>query len=276
MVTAEPGELGEQPMRRMSLSSIADEEGTDKGTVGPSEGWRAHNYTDIYSVYLDPLRDQTINFLEIGLGVEGPDWHAEIAQGRNAQGGASLRMWYRYLSNAKIFGIDINPASFLDNDRVTTAVVDQGDPGQLQNFLDRHQITTFDVIIDDGSHRPDHQQISFSSLFPCLAPGGLYFIEDLLDNGHGDRMDNRYSNHEFLNTRKVFREFGVSGRFPVPNALRCPEDIRGTIESVAFHCPAVVPTSGIRHLRAMLTGKRSGPRFVAGQEELCVIRKRAL
>ncbi len=263
-------------MGRMSLSSIADEEGTDKGTIGPTDGWAAHNYTDVYSVYLDPLRDKPITFLEIGLGVEGPEWHAEIAQGKNAQGGASLRMWYRYLSKANIFGIDINPAGFLDNNRVATAVVDQGDPGQLESFLDRHQITTLDVIVDDGSHRPDHQQISFSWLFPYLAPGGLYFIEDLLANGQGDGMDNRYSNHECLNTRRVFREFEVSGRFPIPNALNRPEDIRGTIESVAFHCPAVTASSGITRLRAMLRGKRARPRFVAGQEELCVIRKRDL
>ena len=37
----------------------------------------------------------------------------------------------------------------------------------------------FDVIIDDGSHRPMHQQISLVSLYPHLKPGGQYIIEDL-------------------------------------------------------------------------------------------------
>ena len=32
--------------------------------------------------------------------------------------------------------------------------------------------------IDDGSHEPAHQQISFKKLWPEVAPGGLYVIED--------------------------------------------------------------------------------------------------
>jgi hypothetical protein len=32
---------------------------------------------------------------------------------------------------ASIFGIDINPAKCLDNDRTVTAVVDQSDPDKL-------------------------------------------------------------------------------------------------------------------------------------------------
>jgi len=37
-----------------------------------------------------------------------------------------------------------------------------------------------DVIIDDGSHRSDHQIISFKHLFVNnTAPGGMYVIEDL-------------------------------------------------------------------------------------------------
>lgn len=38
----------------------------------------------------------------------------------------------------------------------------------------------FDVIIDDGSHRSDHQTITFNHLFTHnLKSGGLYVIEDL-------------------------------------------------------------------------------------------------
>jgi hypothetical protein len=34
------------------------------------------------------------------------------------------------------------------------------------------------LIIDDGSHRPEHQQVSFKKLWPEVAWGGLYIIED--------------------------------------------------------------------------------------------------
>jgi hypothetical protein len=38
-----------------------------------------------------------------------------------------------------------------------------------------------DIIIDDGSHRPDHQLISLVTLFPYLAADGIYVIEDIND-----------------------------------------------------------------------------------------------
>jgi len=37
----------------------------------------------------------------------------------------------------------------------------------------------WDIIIDDGSHVPRHQLITFTSLFPCVRPGGVYVIEDI-------------------------------------------------------------------------------------------------
>ena len=35
-----------------------------------------------------------------------------------------------------------------------------------------------DIIIDDGSHLNEHVIESFRLLFPSLAPGGLYVVED--------------------------------------------------------------------------------------------------
>ena len=35
------------------------------------------------------------------------------------------------------------------------------------------------VFIDDGSHVPAHVATSFYALFPRLADGGLYVIEDV-------------------------------------------------------------------------------------------------
>jgi hypothetical protein len=190
-----------------------------------------------------------------------------------------MRMWYRYLPQGRIFGIDINPGTFLDNDRVTTAVVDQGDPEQLVAFVAQAGVEQFDVIIDDGSHRALHQQLSLSVLFPFVAPGGLYFIEDLGTNqvaeGHAppgatpEGADGRL----VMDTRRVLRAFGDTGRFPEPHALLDPARLAPMIESVSFYCPAV-RVGGDFGLLARLTGRqRLAARFTSAQEELCVLRK---
>jgi hypothetical protein len=222
-----------------SLTEIANEEGTDKGTEGPRPR-QGHNYTDIYDSYLSPLRNKPIALLEIGLGATGPAWNADyFARSTHSQAGASLRMWHRYFPQARVLGIDVNDASFLDNDRITTGRVDQSDPEGLESFLRSAGIENLDVIIDDGSHRPDHQQISLSTLFPYLASGGMYFIEDLLDNGRGDDRSDRHSSGNVLNTRQVLREFSRTGVFPEPNALSSSLVLADSIAHVSFHCPAM-------------------------------------
>merc|ERR1712029_878213 len=40
----------------------------------------------------------------------------------------------------------------------------------------------FDIIIDDGSHVPNHQLVSFETLWPSIKPGGMYIVEDIETN----------------------------------------------------------------------------------------------
>jgi hypothetical protein len=237
-------------VERRSLTDIANEYGTDKGTVGPSPEWPAHNYTDVYEAYLTSLREEPINLIEVGLGVPGDKWEARIARGKNAGGGASLKMWYDYFPNARIFGLDINSGAHLDNDRITTHIVDQGDPDALNAFLDSVGDLEFDVIIDDGSHRPDHQQVTLGCLFPRLRKGGLYFIEDLLANGKGDGKSGRMAVDTVLNTRRLMRRFRENGQFETPHAIGNPEYVAEHIDYLNLHSP----------------GR-------GGREKLCAIRK---
>jgi hypothetical protein len=260
-------------MSTLSLTEIANQEGTDKGTDGPAQAWQGHNYTDVYDAYLSRLRDESITLLEIGLGVDGPNWKANIAQGRNAQGGASMRMWYRYFSRARILGADVNPAEFLDNDRIRTGIVDQGDPEQLRGFLAQAGVERVDVIIDDGSHRPDHQQITLTTLLPYLVSGGMYFVEDLMSNGLGDGTADRFTAEHVLNTRRVLRAFVTEGVFAEPNALGDQGDqsaVGAAIDSIVFHCPRIAivrePAQGLRRRRRRI-------RLVADEPALCAIRK---
>ena len=38
------------------------------------------------------------------------------------------------------------------------------------------------VIIDDGSHVASDQLITLSNFYPMLKPGGIYIIEDIVEN----------------------------------------------------------------------------------------------
>jgi hypothetical protein len=248
-----------------SLTELANHYGSDKGTVGPTPEWLPHNYTDVYEAYLGSMREAPVTLLEIGLGVTGENWDAKIVAGRNT-GGASVKMWHDFFARGRIYGIDVNECAFLDEERVTTFVADQGNVDELAAVLEMIEEPFFDLIVDDGSHRPDHQQISLGFLWDHLKPGGLYFIEDLMANGHGDGKAGRMGCEDVLNTRGVLKEFARTGEFPQPHALIEPARWSGEIESIHFHVPRVRRAGGSN-------GKAIA--FEPGSESLCAIRKRA-
>ncbi|NUS99514.1 MAG: hypothetical protein HOP96_00885, partial [Sphingomonas sp.] len=69
----------------------------------------------------------------------------------------------------------------------------------------------FDIVIDDGSHASDDQQTSLGSLFPFVAPGGLYIIEDLFfQPAHREKPAT-------LRTVDLLRRAEVTGAFDSPH-----------------------------------------------------------
>jgi hypothetical protein len=141
-----------------NLKALAFLYGTDK--------WTAHNYIDVYKELFAPLRKKRLNILEIGVGgYDDP-----------RAGGGSLRMWRTYFSRSRIFAIDIEDKSPHDEPRIKTFRGSQDDAQFLNSVAD--EIGRIDLIIDDGSHICRHVISSFEVLFPRLAPGGLYLVED--------------------------------------------------------------------------------------------------
>jgi len=254
-----------------SLTQLANEHGSDKGTVGPSPECDTHNYTDIYEAYLQAQRDSPIHLIEIGLGVLGDRWEARIVQGRNS-GGASLKMWYDYFPKATIYGIDINPCPYLNNERIQTFVADQGNISELEAFVKATKKVQFDCIIDDGSHRPDHQQITLGCLFKQLKGGGLYFIEDLGRNGLGDGATGRSASDKVKNTRAVLKHFCEFGTFLEPNLLGDSAYLTDNISSIHFHAPKAVVQ--MRFRPSLRRPFRKILRYRRDSELLCAIRKK--
>jgi hypothetical protein len=127
---------------------------TDKGFPG-------HWYTENYERFLRPWKNEPVRIFEIGI----------------ADGG-SLAMWQAYFPRASVYGVDINEAKRFENDRVKTCIADQSKRDQLKKCLDKFG-GQFDLLIDDGGHSMEQQQVSFGFLFPYVKPGGFYSIEDL-------------------------------------------------------------------------------------------------
>lgn len=136
------------------LTALADEWGTDKGT-------RGHRYTGVYELFFYPIKLEARKVLEIGV-----------------LKGASLRMWKDYFPRAVIYGIDIEDTSSLNSDTIKTFIADQADRKQLQAFIDAAG-GDFDLVVDDGGHSMEQQQVSFGYLFKHVKPGGYYVIEDV-------------------------------------------------------------------------------------------------
>ena len=225
--------------RLKSLAEIADSFGCDKGLVGPSPRWSAQNYVDVYEALFRPLRLEPLQLLEIGIGASGDSWDARVVHGRNSGGGASLRTWAEYFPNARIHGIDINDASHLDCDRIRTYRLDQGNRQQVRSFLADIGPLQFDIVIDDGSHRADHQQVSLEMLWPRLVAGGTWFIEDLNDSDVQAEGQDPAGAVSAVSTRRLLRRFLDRGEVLTPNAF----EHAGFLDQVAdivFYCPRPV------------------------------------
>jgi len=121
-----------------------------------------HHYIPLYDRYLARYRGTGVRFLEIGV----------------AKGG-SLQMWRRFLGDeAVLFGIDIRKGcAAFDGLFGQVRIGSQDDPDFLARVVD--EMGGVDVVLDDGSHRMSHIEASLRVLYPRLADGGTYMIEDL-------------------------------------------------------------------------------------------------
>ena len=126
-----------------TLTDIASGLPTDKGP---------HGYLPHYERHLGALRDSAFDLLEIGVFK-----------------GAGLQMWAGWAPRATLLGVDVEPCGPL-GDRIETVVCD------ACVFEPPHP---FDVIIDDANHDATQIVTTLERLWPAVAPGGFYIVEDL-------------------------------------------------------------------------------------------------
>jgi SAM-dependent methyltransferase len=128
-------------------------------TSSKSDKISQHGYHRIYPWFLAHLRNEAISLLEIGLNQNN-----------------SITLWKEYFKDVSIYGIDISPKENVINAKIFK--VDQSKQQELDNFV-KTVNKQFDVIIDDGSHVPDHQLKTINTFWQLLKPGGVYIIEDV-------------------------------------------------------------------------------------------------
>lgn len=132
-----------------TLLDIATEHGTDKAS---------HGFCPFYEGWLSGKRGVALRLLEVGVSK-----------------GASMRTWREYLPLAEVHGADINAADPIDG--VTLHRLNASRLDQLERFAAANG--DWGVVIDDGGHSMEQQQLTFLTLWPRVSPGGLYIVEDL-------------------------------------------------------------------------------------------------
>lgn len=139
-------------MKNKILTEIGIHHGTDKAIF--------HGFTDIYDKYFTPLRDNKLSVLEIGIDK-----------------GYSIFTLRDYFKNAQIYAVDCLDKSYLNQDnKFILSIGDQADREYMQNLFPGVE---FDIIIDDGGHGMEQQQVTLEEMLPRLKSKGIYVLEDL-------------------------------------------------------------------------------------------------
>jgi hypothetical protein len=182
------------------LTLLANRFQSDKG----NQCFDRHHYTRLYSALFRDFRDHPIRLLELGLLLPGMRRRAN-----QANQAPSLEMWAAYFPNAQILGFDIEDFSYVSLPRCTIFRGDMGSRDDLRELVEQTR-GDFDIIIDDGSHASQHQQIALGTLFPHVVAGGIYVIEDL------QYQPPKIESPSVPKTRDVLRRAQVNGSFTTP------------------------------------------------------------
>lgn len=144
-------------MRKKTLQQIGLKWGTDKATH--------HNYLDFYERHFKGV--ERPKFLEIG--------HAT---------GVGIATIMEFFGDGDFYSFEINPPAYESvlgqeiMSKITYFQGDQGNRADIERFKAAHG-GDFDIILDDGSHLIQHQQLSLMAFRDSVKHEGVYIIEDL-------------------------------------------------------------------------------------------------
>eukprot|EP01064_Diplonema_japonicum_P031156 TRINITY_DN5489_c0_g2_i1.p1 TRINITY_DN5489_c0_g2~~TRINITY_DN5489_c0_g2_i1.p1 ORF type:complete len:286 (+),score=49.85 TRINITY_DN5489_c0_g2_i1:77-934(+) len=148
------------------------------GTSIKSDKVTVHRYDQAYRFHFERIRENKVKILEIGLGCLGL-----------ADVGLGIQLWGEYFKESELHVMELDGAcgdAYLKNKHrkdyeprggFKLHIGDQSNVTFLKELGEKHG--PWDIIIDDGSHIPEHQITTFGNLFPYITPGGVYSVEDV-------------------------------------------------------------------------------------------------
>lgn len=217
---------------RPSLRAIVDEWQSKKAL------WKWDHYFNIYERHLSRFRDREVHLLEIGV-----------------MGGGSLEMWREYLGKkAHIYGVDIDSACALhQGPDISIFIGNQSSRPFWRSF--RSSVPSLDIVIDDGSHIPDHQLIALDELLPTLNAGGVYLCEDI----HSE--DSPFSNRilELAKQLQVGKNIIETSQTPERFLVSPTTPLQSWCEALTVHPFAIVLEKRSQPLREFVAAKRGSP-----------------
>ena len=207
-------------------------------------------YSRMYSKYLrDPMmcKGHELKLLEIGVGCVN---EASYGKGSTYTAGRSVNVWRTLMPGGEVTVLDIDPCVYglVQSGLLESKAVFVGSQTNT-TLLDKviEERGPFDLIIDDGSHVPEHQQATLVHLFHHgLRPGGAYVVEDI------------ETSHEFVrsNIKKSFPYFVFemswaislrNGQYPMARKDLEPHftnqqalEVVDSVESVDWFADAIV------------------------------------
>ena len=135
--------------------------------AGGTDKANGHNYTSTYARFLQEMRTDPINFVEIGV------WH-----------GGSMAMGGKYLPKAKFLFYDIanqvkpKADQHIDWNRSHLQIASAYTPEAVQYAKDYFK-NGIDFLLDDGPHTLDSMLDCVKLYAPLMNQGGVLMIEDV-------------------------------------------------------------------------------------------------
>ena len=199
------------------------------GVVADSDKITHHGYDRAYWRFLPP-QSMNVAILEIGLAA-----------------GASLRMWRALYPTARIVGVDIVAAEDEAEPEPLTTVL-RGDQSRMETLLKcaRWVPEGYDLIVDDGSHIPEHQLLAFRNLFTSLKPGGVYVIEDVETSywGAGSELYGRITSG--MSIVEIFKAYLDVVNLEISGRQAMSFGFDSEIDSITFAHNAIIITRALK------------------------------